>query len=292
MTTRQARILHRQFLQRQGVYERRYARTMRAILSRHYKEAAKAYPAPYTVNPNDYRRWYEQLYSTVLPREAEQAWGDFVAPLTGERINKDFFDDLASILGFNVPPGEYIRIWRDIANEWLSVNILTRITSVATTTQRAIAKVIEAAVNEGLGVSEISSRIQREAGGEINRNRATLIARTETIAAMNKGRRLSMHTSNLLWNKRWVDTPDNRTRLSHRLIAEQDWRGLDEPYWLVNNVGRLEPADCPGDPRLSAENVCNCRCTEIYEVQRDANGRPLRKRDSPISVSEGMEVIA
>lgn len=290
MTPRQIRILHRQFLRRQTQYELRFARRMRSILTRQYRAAAEIYPQPYIVSPEDYRGWYEQIYTTVLPREAEQAWSDFVKPLAGER--KDFFDDLMAVLGIIVPEGEFIRLWRDVSREWLTVNILARIQSVAETTQRAIAKVVETAVNEGSSIPAISKAIRKEANGEINRNRATLIARTETISAMNKGRRLSMYTSNLKWNKRWVDTPDNRTRLSHRAIAQQDWRELEASYWLVNRSGTLEPADCPGDPRLSAENVCNCRCTEVYEVMRDASGRPVRRSGSPVVASEAMEAIA
>lgn len=290
MITRQQRIIHRQFLRRAGQHERRYARRFLSVLARQYREAAAAYPEPYMVNPDDYRPVLIQLYTTVLPQEAKVAWDMFVKPLAGDR--KDFFDDLMSILGVNVPEGEFIRLWRDVSREWLSVNILTKINSIAQTTQRAIAKVIEAAINEGGSIEQISREIRRQSQGEINRNRSVLIARTESISALNKGRRLSMYTSNLLWNKRWVDTPDERTRLSHRAIAQEDWRPLDQEYWLVNGAGGLEPADCPGDPRLSAGNIINCRCTEVYEVQRDAAGRPRRRSDSPVSVSEALEAIS
>lgn len=287
---RQQRIIHRQFLRRADQYERRYSRAFLSVLAKQYREAAAAYPEPYTINPDDYRRPLVMLYSTVLPREAKVAWDMYVKPLAADK--KDFFDDLMAVLGINVPEGEFIRLWRDVSREWLTVNILTKINNIAQTTQRAIAKIIESAINEGKGISEISRDIRDQSNGTINRNRSTLIARTETISAMNKGRRMSMYTSNLLWNKRWVDTPDERTRLSHRAIAQEDWRPLDQDYWLVNKSGSLEPADCPGDPRLSAENICNCRCTEVYEVQRDEAGRPIRRGNSPVQVQEALEVIA
>lgn len=289
-TTRQQRLIHRAFLRRADQHERRYARRFLSVLAKQYREAAEAYPAPYTVNPDDYRPVLTQLYTTVLPQEAKVAWDMFVKPLAGDR--KDFFDDLMAILGVNVPEGEFIRLWRDVSREWLTVNILTKINSIAQTTQRAIAKVIERAINEGSSILEISREIRQQSLGEINKNRSVLIARTETISAMNRGRRLSMYTSNLLWNKKWIDTPDERTRLSHRAIAQEDWRPLDQPYWLVNKSGSLEPADCPGDPRLSPENVIQCRCTEVYEVMRDASGRPRRRSDSPVTVNEALEVIA
>ncbi len=288
--TRQQRLIHRQFLHRADQHERRYARRFLSVLSRQYREASEAYPSPYTVNPDDYRPILIQLYTTVLPQEAKVAWDMYVRPLAGDR--KDFFDDLMSIIGVNVPEGEFIRLWRDVSREWLSINILTKINNIAQTTQRAIAKVVESAINEGGSIEQISREIRQQSQGEVNRHRSVVIARTETISAMNKGRRLSMHTSNLLWNKKWIDSPDERTRLSHRLIAQEDYRPLDNEYWLVTREGSLEPADCPGDPRLSAGNIINCRCTEVYEVQRDAAGRPRRRSDSPVTVNEALEVIA
>lgn len=281
MTQHQIRISHKQFLRRQAQYERRFARMFLAVLSKQYREAADAYPQQYIPDPNDYRRPLELLYSTCLPREAEICWNEYVKPLAGDR--KDFFDDLMAILGINVPEGEFIRIWRDVAKEWLDVNITEKITSMSQTTRRAIAKIIEDGIREGLSIPNISKKIREQAKGTVNQHRSVVIARTETISAMNKGRRLSMYSSNLMWNKRWVDTPDPRTRMSHKLIAQEPWRDLDAKYWLVNRSGGLEAADCPGDPALSAENIIQCRCTEAYEVQRDANGRPVRRVKSPES---------
>jgi Phage Mu protein F like protein. len=277
------KTIHRQFLQRQGVYERKYARQFFALLKKQYKEAAAVYPSPYTVNPEDYRPILIKLYTEVLPREAEQTWNDFVKPLAGDR--KDFFDTLMQILGITTSEGEWIRIWRDTAREWLSLNILTKIQGIAQTTQRSIAKVIEDKLNDpaGTSIAEISKTIEQAADGEVNQQRSVLIARTETMMAMNKGRRLSMMSSNLLWQKKWLDTPDKRTRLSHRLIATESYRDMEQPYWLINKNGQLEQGQYPGDLQLSAENVINCRCTEMYEVQRDAEGRPVR-RNAPVPV--------
>lgn len=287
-TNRQDRIIHRSFLRREMQHERRYARRFLSVLAKQYREAADAYPSPYTVNPEDYRPHLIQLYSTILPSEAEIAWNAYVVPLTSDQ--KDLFDDLASLVGSsNI--GENIRIWRDVAKEWLNVNILSKINGIANTTQRAIAKVVEDSINEGSSIPEISKRIRDESNGEINKSRSVVIARTETISAMNKGRRMSMYTSNLEWEKKWLDTPDERTRLSHKLIADQDYRPLASDYWLVDRAGNLEPADCPGDPRLSAENIINCRCCETYQVMRDASGRPIRRDKLVYQVGDVVEFI-
>src|SRR5690606_7457807 len=287
--TRQQRLIHRAFLQRQAQHERRYARRFLSVLARQYREAAEAYPNPYAVNPDDYRAPLIALYTTVLPQEAKVAWDMFVKPLAGDR--KDFFDDLMSIIGVNVPEGEFIRLWRDVSREWLSINILTKINNIAATTQRAIAKVVESAINEGGTIEQISREIRQQSQGEVNRHRSVVIARTETISAMNRGRRLSMYTSNLEWDKKWIDTPDERTRLSHKLIAQEDYRPLDNEYWLADGKGSLEAADFPGDPRLSAANCVMCRCSESYIVQRDLNGRPIRRTENPIDATELANII-
>ena len=287
--TRQQRIIHRQFLHRADQHERRYARRFLSVLAKQYREAAEAYPSPYTVNPDDYRAPLIVLYTTVLPQEAKVAWDMFVKPLAGDR--KDFFDDLMGILGLNVPEGEFIRLWRDVSREWLSINILTKINNIAQTTQRAIAKVVETAINEGSSMPDIAKAIRQQSQGEVNRHRSVVIARTETISAMNRGRRLSMYTSNLEWDKKWIDTPDERTRLSHKLIAQEDYRPLDNEYWLADGNGSLEAADFPGDPRLSAANCVMCRCSESYIVQRDLNGRPIRRTENPIDATELANII-
>lgn len=288
--TKQQRQVHREFLLRQKRYEAKYIRIFLAILSRQYRQAAKIYPEPYIVNPNDYRSAIVNVYLTCIPTEAQIAWDYYVVPLTKDK--KDFFDDLASLLGFDIPEGEFIRFWRSISQQWIDVNILTKIRGMAQTTQRAIAKVIQTGIDEGLSEREIAKSIREQSKGEVNQYRSVLIARTETIMAMNKGRRLAMFSSNLLWNKKWVDTKDNRTRLSHRLVANKPPIPLDEPYILVNpeNNSTVQ-AECPGDPTLPADEVCNCRCCESYEVQRDANGRPKRKTGTPLRVEALAEVI-
>lgn len=277
--TNQQRTIQKQFLARQKRYENKYARLVGALLAKQYRDAAKEYAinSTYTINPNDYSPILQSLYVTVGVNEAKIAWNMWVKPLTKDR--KDFFDDLAALLGINVPEGEFIRIWRELMQQWLSVNILTKITEISETTKRAIAKVIEQGVANGYGAEKIARNIREQANGEINKHRSRLIARTETIGAMNRGKRMAMFTSNLKWNKRWLPVLDERTRLSHRHMMDEPWIPLEQPYWLVNKSGSLEPMNYPGDPQGSAENVCNCRCSEIYQVVRDAAGRPVRRND-------------
>src|SRR5690606_13978322 len=148
-------------------------------LANQYRGASEAYPNSKAVNPDDYRPILIQLYTTALPQEAKVSWDMYVTPSAGER--NGFFYDLMSVRGVNVPEGEFIRLWRDVSREWLTVNILTKINNIAQTTQRAIAKVVESAINEGSSIEQISREIRQQSQGEVNRHRSVVIARTETI---------------------------------------------------------------------------------------------------------------
>lgn len=270
---------HRNLLLRAGVYERKYARLFRAVLRDQYLKAADAYPNTYIPNPLDYKPILEKLYQEVLPKEAQYAWDYYVKPLTKDR--KDIIDDIIYFLGLSMEEGQLIGLWRETAKTWLDIHILSKISGLSETTTKAIAKVITNVLNsEDASIDKIKKGIEIASRGEVNKSRAMLIARTETMTALSKGRRLSMLSSNLEWQKKWVDTPDNRTRLSHRYVARDGLKDLNEVYTLIIPTGGTETAMHPSDPNLSAANICNCRCTEIYEVKRDANGRPIRRSES------------
>src|SRR5690606_29586488 len=125
----------------------------------------------------------------------------------------------------------------------------------------------------GMSMQQISTSIRKQAKGDINKNRSRVIARTETVNAMNKGQRLGVLSSGLLWDKKWLATEDDRTRLPHAHMNREGYYPLKQPYY-VNG----EYLDYPGDPsQSSAGNVINCRCSEVYRVRRGSDGRPLRK---------------
>lgn len=271
---------HRNLLLRAGVYERKYARLFRSILRDQYIKASEIYPNVYYPDPLDYKDTIEKLYNEVLPKEAKFAWDSYIKPLSKEK--KDIIDDLISFLGMNMDEAQLITLWRDVSKIWLDIHILTKITGISETTAKAIAKVIENELNkeEGTSIENIKIAIVKESKGEVNKSRSMLIARTETMTALSKGRRLSMLSSPFEFKKKWVDTPDNRTRISHRYVASDGFKEFNEPYTLIMPKGGTEQAMHPSDPNLSAANSICCRCSEIYEVKRDASGRPIRKKGS------------
>ena len=102
----------------------------------------------------------------------------------------------------------------------------------------------------------------------INRNRAALIARTETHSAAGfahqRYHKKVGDSYGVLMLKQWVSTGDGRTRETHRLANGQQVT-MDEDFIIG---GR--PMSYAGDPKGGAVNVCNCRCVVIYVDARDS----------------------
>lgn len=86
--------------------------------------------------------------------------------------------------------------------------------------------------------------------------RATRIARTESTSSYNAGSLAALSDEGVT-RKEWVATLDSRTRRTHR-NADGQVRPIDEPF----EVGRSS-LQMPGDPRGSAAEIINCRCTVV-----------------------------
>lgn len=102
--------------------------------------------------------------------------------------------------------------------------------------------------------------------------RARTIARTEVIAANNAGALASARASAELLGvdagevaRVWLATSDARTRETHAEADGQTILGLDASY----DVGGAA-LSAPGDPFGPAEEVINCRCTELFYYPGDA----------------------
>lgn len=92
-------------------------------------------------------------------------------------------------------------------------------------------------------------------------NRATVIARTETIGALNAGRLDAMRAEaeefGEALDKIWLATEDSRTRPTHH-AADGQRVPLDTPFI----VGTFS-LQFPGDPSGPPQEVIQCRCTML-----------------------------
>jgi hypothetical protein len=138
--------------------------------------------------------------------------------------------------------------------------VRNRMVRTPETVYDTIAATIARGAGNGDSIPTIASRVSTvltATGTEEWRNRATTVARTETISALGAGR-ADAHAAvaEVLGpdglEQQWLSTLDARTRLHH---AAAD--GLRTPVGQPFVVGG-EPLMYPGDPAGSASNVINC----------------------------------
>lgn len=276
----------REFLRRHRQQEEIYYTKFRAILNRQYRNAARQYEEtgvfnPDTIRAEDLEPTYRRLYTINTIREASIEWNDNVVPVLKEirkaarsgMQTKDLIDDLAALLGFG-GEGRIVRLWRNLLEQYLNLRILTRIQQVTDTTRDRLARIIEQGVNEGLSNQNIARKIRNDAG--MNKSRAMNIARTEVNTAMNQGKYMSVLSSNLVYEKGWSATIDSRTRDTHLAMIDAEMIDL-QALFVVGGFNMEYPGDSShGAP---AKEICNCRCSLVFRVKRDSEGRPIRKTE-------------
>ncbi len=125
--------------------------------------------------------------------------------------------------------------------------------SIAERAQRRARETIEDGMREGETITALTERVREwaRAGRE---QYAENVARTETGIALN-GASLEGYRQAAVGSKEWLSIIDERSRPEHAMLNAKVI-GIDELF-DVNGI----PAECPGDPNLPAEEICQCRCT-------------------------------
>ena len=147
---------------------------------------------------------------------------------------------------------------------WVRRHSVKRVQQITKTTARAVRRQIITGTRLGWSQSKIADAIRKATAGEIGRKRAERIARTETHTAFERGsyeQAKELRTLGLDIVSEWAAVEDKRTRPDH---AEADGQTVDigKPFTVGNEAMRF-----PGDPRASARQVINCRCTALYYVR-------------------------
>lgn len=148
---------------------------------------------------------------------------------------------------------------------WLGEETAVAAGVTALTTRSDIVDAIRKSTIEGETSAQIAKKILKVKG--LSAFRAEVIARTEThnaamFANKESGKRLIRETDVELL-KIWVPVQDSRTREVHSNMVNHSPIIMDSLF----TVGR-DRMDRPGDPRGSAGNVINCRCTLAYRVAK------------------------
>ena len=132
-----------------------------------------------------------------------------------------------------------------------------KIEGISKTSKDKIKSLIQKGVQDGLGVDEIARNIRSGVG---SMQRATLIARTEVIAASNRGSIEGARATGLPMKKVWLSTPDERTRPEH--VSVQPVETIDALF-RVGNDDMKYPGDISNG--ASPSNTINCRCAVGYD---------------------------
>jgi hypothetical protein len=145
--------------------------------------------------------------------------------------------------------------WINRIKRFVRDEVADRITSVTRTTIETVKRSIDNSLLEGLGTDEAARELRKQ-WKVISLNRAKVISRTEILSASNAGGFIGAQSTGLDLMKVWLSTRDGRTRDAH-LHVDGEAALMEETF---SNGLRY-----PGDPRGSAAQTVQCRCTQTFK---------------------------
>jgi uncharacterized protein with gpF-like domain len=203
-------------------------------------------------------------------------WREAVDLILNGEIFKAIGLAYTRLLGDDFPWDQRVFVVRYLAE------VRNRLVRIPDEVYDLVAGAISQGVNLGEGIPKLAKRVDTILSiteSERWPNRATVIARTETIGALNAGRSdafvaVAEETGEEL-EKFWLATDDSRTRRTHR-HAEGQRVPVGSPFI----VGGSE-LQFPGDPSGPAHEVIQCRCTMLLVEPGesvDLSNRQMRRR--------------
>jgi SPP1 gp7 family putative phage head morphogenesis protein len=144
---------------------------------------------------------------------------------------------------------------------------------VDTTTREQLRSQLAEGVKAGEGIDDLEFRVEGVFDVATDA-RAENIARTETLRASNWATHEAQKASGVVDTRKWVATPDGRTRQTHRELNGQE-TALDDPFYVDGKTAMFPGAF--GDP---AED-CQCRCTTVAVISDDLGDEEDGKRFLP-----------
>ena len=256
-------------------YHSQYEKKAFRIFQKAFKEMAKGVDYD-SMTEQNYKELIQGINSKMLFIAYEDVYLD-IGLVHGKRIGKEFITGLKffSLLDFE---SSYI----DMILDWLYNDGANRIRAVYSSFTNDIITIIGDAMKEGEGIDKISRRIEKSINSKnFYRWQAERIARTESTGAANFAALESGRTAGVKMQKLWISSQDSRTRR----IPEDKFDHFDmngtilkdlDAYFEIEGYNKgvvfAEGLKYPGDPRGSAGNVINCRCTLALTPQRDDDG--------------------
>lgn len=157
---------------------------------------------------------------------------------------------------------------RPFVRNWITQRA-NRLQNVPNEVYGLVQHVIDSGTTNGASIPDVTKQVQElfdATDVQTWKNRARTVARTEVVGAYNGGLydAFSMVVEadpETPWVKRWLATEDHRTRPDHK---EADGQAV--PWGQPFTVGGFAMM-YPHDPEAPPQEVINCRCTMLLEVE-------------------------
>lgn len=228
--------------------------------------------------------WLVQLARRVIrgdqPPNLDAVWA--MVPLWREAVEAVIRGEILKAIGLafaKILGPDYRFAARPFVTAYLA-EVRNRLVRVPDEVYDLVAGEVAKGVNLGESIPKLAARIDSVLSttqSERWPNRATVIARTETIGALNAGRAdafrvVAADSDEELFNF-WLATDDNRTRHTHR-EAEGQRVPVGTPFQVGGHDLRF-----PGDPEGPPQEVIQCRCTMLLvdaDETVDLSNRQMR----------------
>lgn len=230
--------------------------------------------------------WLVKLARRVVrddgPPDLDAIWA--MAPLWREAVDAILRGEILKAIGVafaKILGPDYTYAARPFVTAYLA-EVRNRLVRVPDEVYDLVAGEVAQAVNLGESLDKLRARVDSvlsTTGSERWPNRATVIARTESIGALNAGRydafTVVAADSEDPLETMWLATDDTRTRRTH-----QHAEGQRVPVGTPFIVGGFE-LRFPGDPLGPPQEVIQCRCVPLLVEPGedvDLSNRQMRRR--------------
>ena len=177
---------------------------------------------------------------------------------------------------------DFMRIFELDLPTFLRNELITRIQQVHSTYLDLIFNMFDQRLKDGKTLVETTKEIfEVMKSPRFYRWQAERIARTETTTAANYAAIKAGPVSGFVMEKQWISALGPRTRrtppndFDHREMNGKRV-GLKEDFEFNPKTLNADSLGFPGDPKGSAGNTINCRCSVAVVPKRDKNGRLVR----------------
>lgn len=159
-----------------------------------------------------------------------------------------------------------------IVNEYIDNFGARNAAQVIRTTEKQVRDLVNGGLAKGQAIDTVFSSITNRIPGLADQ-RAAVISATEAHSISQFTSQQMAARSTLRLQKMWDSVNDERTRdfgevgrissYNHRIMNGVVTQ-LDAGFAVPTLIGGIERLRFPGDPKGSAGNVINCRCSQVY----------------------------